>query len=134
MFSFVLNIMHGWGAVQDFLASKYHSYSIWVQSYEFDSHLSQLDNLDFTLSPIHIGFVLPSNQLHFTLYTRWVQIFWCKSTPTFTEGFLKPPLGLNWTDNEWPLDHGAKWTVMFIALQSSIRLKANHIKFGRNWR
>ena len=46
-------------------------------------------------------------------------------------------IALDWkwvTDNEWPLDHGAKWTVTVIALQSSIRLKANHIKVWINWR
>ena len=32
-----------------------------------------------------------------------------------------------WTDNKWPSDHGAKWT---IALQSSIRLKQTTWKFG----
>ena len=49
---FVLNIMHGWGAV-DFricLAPKYHIYSISAQSYEFCTHLAQLDTFDFTLS------------------------------------------------------------------------------------
>ena len=37
------------------------------------------------------------------------------------------------TDNEWPSDHGAKWTVTGIVLQSSMRLKANHMKAWRSW-
>ena len=32
-----------------------------------------------------------------------------------------------WTENEWPSDHEAKWTVTVIPLQSSIRLKANQV-------
>ena len=53
---FVLNIMHDWGAV-DFricMAPKNHGYLISAQSYEFCPHLAQLDNLDFTLSPIYL--------------------------------------------------------------------------------
>ena len=34
----------------------------------------------------------------------------------------------HWTDSEWPSDYGAKWTATVVALQLSIRLKANHIK------
>ena len=40
----------------------------------------------------------------------------------------------HWTDNEWPYDHGAKWTVTAIVLQSRIMLKASHIKCWRNKR
>ena len=56
IFSFVLNIMHGWGAMyfRICLAPKYHGYSISAQNYEFCSHLAQLDNLDFTLSHMKI--------------------------------------------------------------------------------
>ena len=54
---FDLNIMHAWEIVdlRVYLAKKNHGYSIAAQSYDFCPHLTQLDILDFTLSPIRIG-------------------------------------------------------------------------------
>ena len=45
--------MHAWGVVdlKVYLAQKNHGYSISAQSYECYLHLTQLDILEFTLSP-----------------------------------------------------------------------------------
>ena len=57
IFSYDLNVMHAWGAVdlRIYLAQKNHGYSITAQSYDFCSHLKKLDILDYTLSHTHIG-------------------------------------------------------------------------------
>ena len=54
-FSYDLNHMHAWGAVdlRIYLAKKSHGYSISAQSYDFCPHLRKLDILDFTMSHTH---------------------------------------------------------------------------------
>ena len=62
-FLVVLNIMHGLWVVnfRNCVAPKYHGFWISAQSYDFCPRLAQLDNLDFTVSPVHficfLGFI-----------------------------------------------------------------------------
>ena len=66
-FSYALNIIHAWGAVdlRIYLAQKNHGYSISAQSYDFCPHLAQLNIFDFTLSPVLLLLLLGASSLLF---------------------------------------------------------------------
>ena len=69
--------MHAWRIVdlRAYLAKKNHGYSIPAKSYDFCPHLTQLDILDFTLSPNLFTLLLPVNRLgNITFYYKLYRI------------------------------------------------------------
>ena len=87
MFSYDLNMMHAWRAVDlriYLVKKKNHGYSISAQSYDFCPRLIQLDILDFSLSHVRTcldGFltkkmgIFPLLYVHIRDYLTTFEVF-----------------------------------------------------------